>query len=188
MDGMISSRLIGGGTAAGRSKKDFYPTPHEVTQALVNFFGISKTCTIWEPACGDGHMVSVFEENGYEVIATDIQTGTDFLVAPCESCDWIITNPPFSLSDQFIRRCMEHGKPFALLLKSQYWHARKRLPLFFESMPSYVLPLTWRPDFMFGASGGAPLMDVFWCVWIPGCRLCTNYIPLEKPKIRETIG
>lgn len=39
---------------ANRSRDDFYPTPPEMTRALLSvelFYG-----AIWEPACGDGAM------------------------------------------------------------------------------------------------------------------------------------
>lgn len=131
-------------------------------------------------------MTRVMEKNGLDVIGTDILTGTDFLAADIPSgVEWIVTNPPFSLSEQFIRKCAEHKKPFALLLKSQYWHAAKRYKLFQEITPAYVLPLTWRPDFLFGARGGASLMDVMWCVWIPYNEQTTKYIPLKKPSKEE---
>lgn len=112
--------------------------------------------------------------------------GIDFLTTKFQECDWIITNPPFSISEKFIERCIEHKKPFALLLKSQYWHAKKRIKLFYESKPTYILPLTWRPDFLFKTRGsGSPLMDVIWVVWKmePRENLYPYYIPIEKPKL-----
>lgn len=120
-----ASRINGGNGTYGRKEKDFYPTPPEVTVALLKELNISKLSTIWEPACGQGHMVKTMESMGYHVIGTDIQNGIDFLKAPLVDCDWIITNPPFSLADKFIRRCWEYKKPFALLLKAQYWNAAK---------------------------------------------------------------
>lgn len=30
--------------------------------------------------------------------------------------------------------------------------------------PSYVLPLTWRPDFLYGAKSGRPTMELLWTV------------------------
>ena len=176
------SRLTGGNTAYKRVESDFYPTPPEATQALLDFLQIPERSLVWEPACGSGHMTRVMEKNNLNVIGTDIQTGTDFLTADMpDGVDWIITNPPFSVAEQFIRKCGEHRKPFALLLKSQYWHAAKRYILFLKYTPAYVLPLTWRPDFLFGARGGASLMDVMWCVWLPTDHDETKYIPLEKP-------
>lgn len=190
MDSLQSSRICGGNTAYRREKQDFYPTPPEVTQALLAFLAIQPGSVIWEPACGDGHMQNVLEERGYHVIGTDILSGTDFLTADLpEGTDWIITNPPFSRSEEFIRRCAEHGKPFALLLKSQYWHAQRRLELFHRLPPFYILPLTWRPDFLFGSRGkGSPLMDVMWCVWnASGWNPCGTscYIPLSKYRKEE---
>lgn len=184
MNELIGSRICGGNTAYKRNASDFYPTPPEATQALLDFLEIEEGKRIWEPACGEGHMVDVLEKNGYMVRATDIQTGTDFLETENNDCDWIITNPPFSLSEQFIRKCAEYHVPFALLLKSQYWHAAKRVSLFNEITPTYILPLTWRPDFLFKTRGkGSPLMDVIWCVWYPG-TVSTTYIPLVKPNGR----
>ena len=131
-------------------------------------------------------MSTVMRKNGLTVVETDISTGTDFLTADLpEGVHWIITNPPFSLSDKFIQKCVEHDRPFALLLKAQYWHAKKRFDLFRNNPPRYILPLTWRPDFLFKERGaGSPLMDVMWCVW-DGRAARTTYIPLWKPELLE---
>lgn len=131
-------------------------------------------------------MVRAMQDRGYSVIATDIAFGQDFLNEPALRCDWIITNPPFGVSDKFIMRCAEHGKPFALLLKSQYWHAKKRYDLFDKIRPSFVLPLTWRPDFQFKKrkQKASPLMDVQWCVWFPPYNQQTIFLPLNK-EIKE---
>lgn len=180
MSKQFGSRIAGGNSAYGRNKSDFYPTPPEPTSALLKLLDIPKTAVIWEPACGQGDMVQEMQRCGYAVIATDIQYGTDFLTSQM-ACDWIITNPPFSLAEEFIRHCLELKKPFCLLLKSQFWHAKKRLPLFREHPPAAICPLTWRPDFLFGTRGsGSPLMDVMWVVWHPE-ETKTRYYPIEKP-------
>lgn len=182
MESLTASQIIGGNTGYKRIQSDYYPTPADVTKALLDFIAIPKGSVIWEPACGEGHMVEVMESYGYKVIATDIKNGVDFLNTQTRDCDWIITNPPFSHSEQFIKQCIESGKPFALLLKSQYWHAKKRLKLFRHYKPEYILPLTWRPDFLFKERGrGASLMDVIWCVWGSEKTDETKYIPIERP-------
>lgn len=122
-----SVKIIGG--LGNRMERDFYPTPPDVTQALINYLKIPQGKLIWECACGDGDMVEVFQQNGYKCIGTDIKDGYDFLTHSVD-CDWIITNPPFNLSEQFIKRAVELKKPFAFLLKSQYWHSKRRLKLF----------------------------------------------------------
>ena len=188
---LLGSRIAGGNTAYNRVESDYYPTPPEVTEALLHELELPSGTRIWEPACGEGHMANVFKAHGLAVTATDIQDqgygvgGTDFLTTEPVECDWIITNPPFSLAEQFIRRCAEMNKPFALLLKSQYWHARSRMPLFRECQPTLVLPLTWRPDFLFKKrGGGSPLMDCIWCVW-DGSATKTAFRPIAKPSVKE---
>lgn len=181
-EAITATQIIGGNPQKARPETDFYPTPQEVTFALLDFLDIPKREIIWEPACGEYDMANAIKAAGYSVCASDILQGYDFLTEPKKACDWIITNPPFSLSDKFIKRCVEHGKPFALLLKSQYWHAKKRRDLFMENPPRYVLPLTWRPDFLFKQTGKrhAPLMDVMWCVWEPQYRGLPIYLPLLR--------
>jgi len=56
---MKSSTKIGGRSNEYiRNEADFYPTPPEVTQALINT-GVIPQGRIWELACGVGHMGQV---------------------------------------------------------------------------------------------------------------------------------
>ena len=169
------------GANGDREPYDFYSTPQEVTIALENFLSIPSSARIWDPACGDGAIIEVLSWLGYQnCVGTDIQTGTDFLKEDIGPVDWIITNPPLSLADEFIIRAAEFDVPFAFLLKSQYWYARKRIGLFKEFQPRFVLPLTWRPDF---TGGGRSLMNMCWCIW-DGAKVsgCTIYQPISRPK------
>jgi hypothetical protein len=180
----LGASMAGGNPASGeREERDFYPTPWEVTQALAEFQTFEGP--IWEPACGDDAMANVLRANGHKVIATDIHplgTGAqaDFLKIPPRRVRNIVTNPPFDLAVPFI----EHGlrmKPdvMAIMLKSTYWHAVRRLPLFQKSKPAWILPMTWRPDFM---GKGRPTMECQWTIWLRGNTDYPRYCPLEKPK------
>ena len=175
-----------------RVDKDFYPTPPNVTQSLINFLNdevniVTKDLTVCEPACGSGMMSDVLKQHFKTVESFDIRdTGYgkqhDFLQSKPDDCKVMITNPPFVLAEQFIIKSKEYGyEMVALLLKSQYWHSSKRLKLFNEFQPHFVLPLTWRPDFMFGSRGGAPTMEVLWTVWFNSTCNFTTYHPLSKP-------
>jgi hypothetical protein len=97
--------------------------------------------------------------------------------------DWIITNPPFGKAELFIRHAL-HLKPrggVAMLVKSQFWHAKRRHQLFLDCHPDYVCPLTWRPDFLFGAKSGSPTMEVVWSIWkSPYATSRTIYEPLTR--------
>lgn len=185
-DTQLTGAAIANASAIDRHQTDYYPTPENVTYALAQRLNLHGM-TVWEPACGAGHMARALEQCGATVIATELHHqgygdgGVDFLSADAISCDWIITNPPFRLSEQFIERCIEHRKNFAMLLKSQYWHSARRRALFDKHRPAYVFPLTWRPDFHFGAKGGSPTMDVAWTVWRSEPSNTTEYQPIARP-------
>lgn len=192
-------QLTGGGDQSKRRKLDYYPTPDNVTHALMKFLNTECSwffdgkLSIWEPACGEGAMSQVIKQYGHSVISTDIKTDygveIDFLYADLGwewNADAIITNPPFNLSQQFINIALQKARIVCMLLKSQYWHAKSRYYLFTTNPPQFVLPLTWRPDFLehtrkSGDKSAAPTMEVAWSVWIKDTHKETRYIPLLKP-------
>jgi len=186
--------LIYGTGKYERKPMDFYPTPTDVTHALYDHLErhllIGKDTFVWEPACGDGDMADVLIERGCYVAATDIR-GTEYacshnggridfvndpypFIAPPS---WIITNPPFNVSEAFIRKCLNYNVPFALLLKSQYWHSMKRNALFYERKPMFVCPLSWRPAFE--GKGKSSLMDFVWTIWGRESE-DARYLPLKR--------
>lgn len=168
------------GANGKRRALDFYPTPRECVYALVDFLEIPKDAEIWEPACGGGAIINALTDRGYlNLSGTDIQSGTDFLRFERPGTDWIITNPPFSLAEEFVRHAYDLKVPFAFLLKCQFWHSARRKPLFDAIRPAFVLPLTWRPDF---TGQGSSLMDMMWVVWKAEGSAETLYQPLAKPK------
>lgn len=184
-------RLTGRGDKDKRRELDFYPTPPDATMALMEYLKLSPR-RVWEPACGNGAMARVIEEYGHDVVASDLREdsgygkgGVDYLETKLPEIDAIITNPPFNVSKDFIRKAVGECGLVAMLLKSQYWHAQDRLKLFREFPPAHVLPLTWRPDFLFQERSPGerahPTMEVAWTVWIEGDRT-TKYFPLARPK------
>jgi len=183
--------LNGGGIIGNRKELDSYSTPAEATQALLNFLQLPFRSRIWEPACGSGTMSEVLTRNGHIVVSTDIRktgfgySGLDFLtIGPTKTFDAIITNPPFTDADKFIINSLDKAPIVALLLKSQFWHGKKRYTLFKNNPPAWILPLTWRPDFLAETrktnKPANPTMEVAWSVWIAGDTQ-TKYKPLLKP-------
>jgi 16S rRNA A1518/A1519 N6-dimethyltransferase RsmA/KsgA/DIM1 with predicted DNA glycosylase/AP lyase activity len=80
---------------------------------------------IYEPCHGNGAITNVLLEQGYQVEARDLFTiegqHDDFLSAETihPKFDVIFTNPPYHLKSEFLAKCYELGKPFALLLPLQ---------------------------------------------------------------------
>jgi len=66
----FASRQARGWTPGARVPGEYYPTPDSAVSALLvveTFDG-----SIWEPACGTGHISRIFEADGYEVVSTDL--------------------------------------------------------------------------------------------------------------------
>ena len=104
-----------------RKASDFYETPYCLTRELLrieNLYG-----NILEPACGNGAITKVLKEFDYNVESYDIEK--DFFTED-RKFDFIITNPPFSKSMEFIKKCKEVSKRFFLLLPLSYLHGKKR--------------------------------------------------------------
>lgn len=137
---MDSVKIVGG--HGERRERDFYPTPPDCTEALLDYLSVrpKPLGKAWECAAGDGHISRVLRRYGYEVVESDIQTGTDFLTADLpQGAEWIITNPPFNLAEAFIKHALSFEIPCAFLLKSQFWHSKKRYPLFCSAPPIFGL-------------------------------------------------
>jgi hypothetical protein len=104
-----------------RPEMDFYPTPPRGTHALCDVDGFPSA--IWEPACGDGAMSKVLMERGYDVVSTDIEprgygTQLDFLETVELMAPSIVTNPPFTMAEEFAEHALSLGcKKLALLCK-----------------------------------------------------------------------
>jgi len=149
----------------GRKSLESYSTPPHVTEALLtreSFRG-----NVLEPCCGDGAMVEVIEENGHQVVPSDIATGHDFFEMT-ESVPNIVTNPPFSVSQEFV----EHAKKIAtnkiaMLLQLSFLETVARYPLFQDrTFPLKVVYVFCR-RLKFGNTPqhqSAP-MAIAWFVW-----------------------
>ena len=111
----------------GYSSDDFQ-TPPKALKTLIPY--LRKEWLIWECAQGEGFLVEALIEKGYNTIGTDILTGQDFLTWYPDNFDCIVTNPPFSLKQQFLERAYSLKKPFAFLLPLTTLETSKRLYLF----------------------------------------------------------
>ena len=113
-------------------KMDQCQTPHYALDPLLPY--LPKHWLIWESACGNGHIVTKLESEGYRVIGTDILSGADFFRSQPDSWDCQVTNPPYSERAKYdwIEHSYRLGKPFALLMpletmaaaKAQKWLSR----------------------------------------------------------------
>ena len=150
---------------------DFYPTPSEATEALMQrekFDGL-----VWECACGDGSMSKVIEKYN-KVKSTDlINRGygevSDFL-ADNSLVSNIITNPPYKIAEKFLLRALELAeKKVAFLLRLTFLESAKRHDIFKKFPPKVVYVFSKRVQiYKNGIIGNSGMVAYAWYVWEKG--------------------
>lgn len=106
-----------------KANDEFYTPPNAIAMLLPY---LPKNGVIWEAAWGKGHLAAFLRGHGFKVIGRE---GIDFFQGNL-NCDLIVTNPPYSLKDEFLQRVYELNKPFALLLPVEALVGLKRHPLY----------------------------------------------------------
>lgn len=181
----------------GKTSLDDFPTPPWATRALVEHAisakGPLRSMTCLEPACGRGHMAVTLAEYFREVTASDVFDYSfgkvaDFLASKHanDSFDWVITNPPFRLAEEFIDRGMKiarHG--VAMLTRTVFIESVGRHERLFKiNPPSRFAQFTERVPMVKGrvdkkASTATGYAWLIWekdrlgasqLAWIPACR------------------
>jgi hypothetical protein len=150
-----------------RKPLDQYETPAWVTLALIPHLP-ALTGKVWEPASGTGKMASALRQAGFDVVASDITQGVDFLRhAPEAGISAIITDPPYALAREFIDRALsiDGNRIVAMLLRTDFDHAASRAHLFagcprFAKKVVLTKRIRWFED-----SNGSPSFNHCWMVW-----------------------
>lgn len=117
---------------------DDFQTPDYALDILVPY--LKKEWIIWECACGMGYLVDTLKKRGFQAKGTDILTGVDFLKSREDPFDCVITNPPYSLKDDFLKRCYELDKPFALLMPLTALEGQDRQALYRKYGIQLIIP------------------------------------------------
>lgn len=113
-----------------RRASDAYSTPYSLTRLLLN--KVRLYGSVLEPACGEGAIVKVLKEYDKDKIKiTAYDKETDFLKEK-RHFDFVLTNPPFSLSEQFIDKALEVADETYFLLPLSYLHGKKRYDKYYS--------------------------------------------------------
>lgn len=126
-----------------RQQNDYYATDPKAAELLLEQEKFHNT--IWECACGEGHLAKVLEKHGHKVISTDLiyrgygnPEPLDFLNAIIENFEGdIVTNPPYKFALEFVQRalgCVKPGRKVAMFLRLLFLEGKKRKE-FFKNFP-----------------------------------------------------
>lgn len=204
--------------ASAPDELDYFPTPPWAARALCEFLsaadhpGLGHDLAMqdcWEPACGEGHMVRPLRESFGHVRASDVFDYGDHLLCdflldgPTRSrADWIITNPPFNLGQQFVHTALDRARVgAAMLVRSAFMEGDKRhRELFTGNPPAYVVQFVERVVMLKGRLIRADELDPFnlkdgkpqkarsataysWVIWLPG-EADTRFRWIPKSRLR----
>lgn len=128
-----------------RQEHDYYATDPIAIIELLKHETFNHN--IWECCAGEGHLSKVLEQEGYDVISSDLidrnygMGGIDFLKTNKSFNGDIITNPPYKYAEEFVRHSLKtvtDGNRVAMLLRIQFLEGQKRRKLFDEFPPEKV--------------------------------------------------
>lgn len=116
-------------TAKTDKASDEVYTPAYAVRALIPHIPLYWE-TIWCPFDEeDSEYVIQLRKAGYKVIASHIDNDQNFFYyEPEKEYNAIISNPPFSIKDDVIKRLYELDKPYAILLPVPALQGQKRFP------------------------------------------------------------
>jgi hypothetical protein len=174
--------------------RDVCYTPSYAVEPLLPYLKImdeDRRTITWESACGAGYLANTLAHHGLDVWATDLyhkdkSYRVDFLRYKwgISQPDYQITNPPFSLKYDWLRRSYLSGIPFALLLPSATMFSAYAQRLFTAYGVSILMP-SQRIDFktpVRGWDSSAQFHSSWFCWRMPGLRKGVTYCKLNKPK------
>ena len=118
-----------------RGHSDEWGTPEIAIKPLLPY--LKKDWVIWECAWGGGFLAGHLKREGYNVVG---RKEIDFLKDIPPEFDCIVTNPPYSLKEEFLKRCYQSGKPFALLMPLTALEGKKRGELFRKHGIQLIIP------------------------------------------------
>ncbi|MDT0509259.1 hypothetical protein [Novosphingobium sp. MMS21-SN21R] len=177
-----------------RDSLDDFPTPPWATRALLEHVirGSVKDFSCLEPACGRGYMARPLSEYFREVVAQDIadyEFGSIQNYLDCvqnREWDWIITNPPFRLAEDFIMKALDECKKgCAFLVRTTFLESIGRFNRIFSlNPPSVFAQFVERVPMVKGRLDPKATTATGYCwlvwdkhrvaesrvVWIPPCR------------------
>ena len=153
--------------------KEVYPTPSDAVAALMAVLNINPTDRFLEPCKGDGAIYDAVPLPTAQKEWAEIRQGRDYLETNWGGqFDLIITNPPFSLTEQFLEKSMSElalGGTLIYLQRVNFLGSRKRVPFWSRiGFPNKTPVLVPRPRFV---NGGSDSCEYCWFIWDQGDRV-----------------
>ena len=144
-----------------RRANDDYQTPIGVVSPLLALIDWPRVRSFLEPCAGQGRIIraaglaAAVTETFHGSLATarswkwcEIEHGVDYLETKCEPVDLIITNPPFTLALEFLRKSLEEAATVCYLLPLGFLSSTERRDFWRANPPTNLYTVSARPCFV----------------------------------------
>lgn len=146
------------------NKNDEYYTPKNAIYPIIKY--LKEGATIYCPFdTKESEFVKVFNEKGFNVIYGHIEDGKDFFIEDIPNCDYIISNPPYSLKSEVFKRLIESKVPYAMLINFQGIFDHKDRFEMFKTNRAEMLWLSPRVNYIKqdDSKSGVPFQSGYLC-------------------------
>lgn len=126
-------------------EKEYYPTPDETVQRLFSIIPINPEWTYLEPCRGKAQAIYKHMPEGSQW--AEWSEGVDYLETRFSPVDCIITNPPFSLTQQFLEKSFQEADVVIYLQRLNYLGSKGRKDFWNNHKPTNMIILSKRPSF-----------------------------------------
>lgn len=187
---LAGAKIAGGNPENDRVENDYYATNPKAVEMLLREYEFNGNKML-EPCVGAGHIADAVKSfYGYDDVEI---TGVDLVDRGCpntivanflewdngEKYDFIISNPPYSLAQEFIKHGLDLLKDngqMAMFLKIQFLEGQKRKFFFQDNPPRYIFVFrkrmaVWNDGQQFDPKTGkdwATTMCHAWFIWEKG--------------------
>ena len=136
-------------SAAGRGSKriehDHYPTPPWCVDAILAELRTERKGIVWSEPCRAGG--AIYDRLPHPKVWAEIRVGVDYLKTPMPA-DVVVTNPSFSLAEEFIRKSLAEAGSAFYLLRLNFLGGQDRKQFWLEHQPTHLFTLSKRPAFV----------------------------------------
>lgn len=156
------------------NKNDEYYTLGYAIKPILKY--INSNSVIWCPFDTEESLyVKLFERSGHKVVYTHIKNGNDFFsTEPPDGCNYIISNPPYSVKGEVLQRLFDIGIPFAMLVGVVgLFESEKRYNMF-KSNDFEIMYFNKRISYMKGHEEKPSINPPFSSVYV-----CHNMLPKQ---------
>lgn len=156
---------------AERKPMDVYETPEWAVEALFKLVPINPKLKYMEPCRASGR---IYGQLPLGSAWGEIREGVDYLTTQYNPADVIVTNPPYSLAQEFVTKALGEADAVVMLLRLGFLESMRRYEWWKDNPLDHLVVLSKRPSFTEdGKTDGA---GYGWLIWDK-----KGILNLEKP-------